>query len=105
MARFENKQGISEISMDINVQCYCPLGDDWYTNKLYICLQPGTVIPDYCEVDDAIRKLAGEKLIIEDVVANVYNHIMQEYSPRSLSVNSYVEDAKHLPVTVTKQSY
>ena len=104
MSRFENKQGISKISFTQNIQCYCPLGYDWYTNHVTVEMVPSNVIPDYCEIDDFTRGLAGKSLIIEDVVVSIWDHIMTEYEPKWLKVTSDVDDAKHMPVSVVKVS-
>lgn len=104
MAKFENVQGISRISFNQNVQCFCPLGNDWYTNQLTIEMEVGNIVPDYCDVDDFIRSISGQSLIIEDVISKVYDYFIDTYSPLSLRVESYVDDAKHLPVTVVKES-
>ncbi len=103
MAKFENVQGITEISFTQNVQCFCPLGNDWYTNQLSVTMIPDKIIPDYCDVDDFIRSLSGKELIIEDVIKQVFDYIKKEYNPKSIKVQSQVNDAKHLPVCVTKQ--
>ena len=104
MARFENVQGITEVKFFQNIQCYCPLGDDWYTNRVEVTMKPDRVVPDYCELDDFTRSLGGEKLIIEDVIDAIYSHIMEEYEPYYLSVVSSVDDAKHMAVVVSKVS-
>lgn len=104
MAKFKNVQGISKVSFKQNVQCFCPLGNDWYTNQLGVDMQMGETIPDYCEVDDFIRSISGKSLIIEDVVQQVYEYFENTYHPKALYVESYVDDAKHLPVTVIKES-
>lgn len=103
MAKFENVQGITEIRFEQNVQCYCPLGDDWYTNQLNITMIPNKIIPDYCDVDNFIRGLSGTSLIIEDVIKCLFEYIMREYEPKNVRIESYVNDAKHLPVRVIKE--
>ena len=104
MAKFENTQGISRISFTQNIQCFCPLGDDWYTNHLTVDMCPDKIIPDYCDVDNFTRGLSGKMLIIEDVVNAVYNYLYDNYKPKSVKVESHVNDAKHMPVTVIKES-
>ena len=104
MAKFENVQGITEIKINHSVQCYCPLGDDWYTNKILICMSGISTVPDYCDVDRFIRSISGGKLIIEDVVSKIYSYIMDECHPKKLSVSSHVDDAMHMPVSVIKSS-
>lgn len=103
MGRFENKQGITSITFTQNIQCFCPLGDDWYTNEVEVTFVPEDVIPDYCEIDDYTRSLAGKALIIEDVVNDIFNYMMTEYAPSELCVTSVARDAKHMPVEVTKE--
>lgn len=103
MAKFSNTQGISRIKFTQNVQCYCPLGDDWYTNHITVNMKLGDTVPDYCEIDDFIRSIAGQSLIIEDVINLIYTHLRDNYCPIELCVESYVDDAKHLAVTVTKE--
>ena len=103
MAEFYNKQGITEITFTQNIQCFCPLGNDWYTNHVEVNMIPDETIPDYCDVDDFLRGLAGKSLIIEDVVDAIYSYLCTNYKPKSVRVQSSVDDAKHLPVTVVKQ--
>lgn len=103
MAKFENVQGISLICFEQNIQCYCPLGNDWYTNHVKVSFVPTNIIPDYCDIDEFTRSLGGQELIIEDVVKRIYDYIVDNYKPNNLEVSSYVDDAKHMPVTVVKQ--
>lgn len=103
MAGFPNRQRISKVRFTQNVQCYCPLGDDWYTNHVTVDMQLGDAIPDYCDVDDFIRSISGKSLIIEDVIDLIYKYFTDTYKPINLRVESYVDDAKHLPVTVVKE--
>lgn len=104
MSRFENKQGITKIEFNQNIQCYCPLGSDWYTNHVHVSVIPNNVIPDYCDVDDFMRSLGGESLIIEDVVDKIFTYFISEYGCLYVKVQSFVDDAKHLSVTVVKES-
>lgn len=104
MSKFENVQGITEISFEQNVQCYCPLGNDWYTNQLFITIVPDKLIPDYCDVDDFIRGLSGKSLIIEDVIKEIFEYFKNEYAPKNIKIQSYVNDAKHLTVRVIKEN-
>lgn len=104
MARFENKQGITCITMEKKIHNFCTIGQDWYTNDIDISIEPDKVIPDYIEIDKSLNELEGKELIIEDVVASVVD-ILKEYEPLSIEVYSRVEDATHLPVTVSKMWY
>lgn len=101
MASFTNSQGITEISMSKLIRNFCPLGNDWYTNKLSIVIKPDETIPDYVEVDKELNELEGKEMIIEDVVQVVVG-IFAKYNCKYIEVKSFVDDAVHLPVTVTK---
>lgn len=103
MSSFANTQGITYITFTQNIQCFCPLGNDWYTNQVTVEFVPSSIIPDYCEIDDFTRSLGGEHLIIEDVVERIYTYMENNYKPNNLYVKSYVCDAKHMPVTVIKE--
>lgn len=102
MARFENKQNITHIRMEKLIHNLCTIGQDWYTNRITMYLEPDKVIPDYIEIDKELNKLEGKELIIEDVVDKVVE-ILKEYDPLYISVVSEVEDATHFPVEVTKE--
>lgn len=101
MARFENKQRISSITMKKLLHNLCTIGQDWYTNRLTIYIEPDKVIPDYIEIDEQLGVLEGKELVIEDVVASIVE-ILKQYEPNYISVTSEVEDATHLPVEVNK---
>ena len=99
----ENKFKINSISIDTTAKCFCPLGNDWYTNQFAVNFVPGEMIPDYCHVDKWIdENINGKAMIIEEAVAMLYEHLRDTYKPDSLNVTSYVEDARHCAVTVSK---
>lgn len=103
--KIENKQGISMIILKPKAHCYCPLGDDWYTNELEINIQVDKYFPDYCDVEKYLNEnIRGKSLIIEDVVDMIYEYIKTEYQPKDLEVKSYVNDVtSHSPVIVIKE--
>ena len=103
MNTFKNTQGITTIELTQNIQSYCPLGNDYYTNQVYIRMDEMKTIPDFCELEKFLRGLSGEKLIIEDVVAKVFDKLDKEHNPKHLEVSSTVNDAVHFPVVVTKR--
>lgn len=102
MARFENKQKIDCITMYKTLHNFCPLGQDWYTNRIRIEFEPNKTIPDYIEIDSALNELESKGLVIEDVVDKIVE-IFVEYEPFSIKVVSKVDDATHLPVEVMKE--
>lgn len=100
--KFQNTQGITGIRMSTKVRAFCPMGNDWYCGNVTISMKPGDIIPDYVEVDTFIKTLDGSNNILEDIVAKVFNHCIEEYCPLALDVTCYADDAVHLPVAVTK---
>ena len=104
MARFNNEMGITKICMFANIQVYCSIGKAFFTARMSIEMVPNAVIPDYIEVEDHIRDLSGEAMVIEECVGRVYDYINLNYEPMSLLVRANVSDARHMPVTVEKQS-
>lgn len=104
MARFKNKQGITSITGRKRISLYCPLGKDYYTADIDVSLVPDNVIMDYCELDTYLNNQSGLSLIIEDLIDKVYNHLQDEYKPKSLTVNVKAYSNTHLPVEVSKCS-
>ena len=98
-----NEQGITQIFFEKQVQAFCPLGNDYYTAVMRVVMAPGNEIMDYCETDNFIKSLGGKDLIIEDLVFELYQHIMQ-YKPKYLKVSAKAESNSHFPVVVTKES-
>ena len=104
MARFENVHGITRIKFKQNIQCFCPLGNDYYTNQVSVLFVPDEVIPDYCEVEQYMRKMSGNKYTVEDTVFMVFDYLNTKYKPKYLKVTSYADDAVHFEVEVTKET-
>lgn len=98
-----NEFGIKSITIESTAKCFCPLGNDWYTNQFTVDFNPGEFIPDYCEMDNWIAaNINGKSMIIEAAVAALYDYLVNTYSPAGLYVESYVDDARHSAVTVSK---
>lgn len=99
----KNEFGIKTITIESTAKCFCPLGQDWYTNNFTVEFEPGEFIPDYCEMDKWIEEnINGKIMIIEKAVAMLYDYLSTTYCPAGLYVESYVDDAKHSTVTVSK---
>lgn len=96
----ENTQGITSIEFERQVQAFCPLGNDYYTARIIVYLEPDKNIMDYCHTDSFIKSLGGTSLIIEDLVKKVFDHI-DKYDPKYLRVSAEAESNVHFPVTVT----
>lgn len=120
---FKNKQGISKIVFSPKFPCHneCPLGQlvcdaeakakgkepkkAHYTNNFTVTFIPNRVICDYCDIEAWIAENLNDKLlIIEDVVEKLFTYIYDTYKPKYLRVESFVQDAIHGPVTVTKET-
>lgn len=99
MARFDNNYNISMIKMNKRIHNLCTIGQDWFTNNVYIELIPDKVIPDYIEVDNDIQDFEGRELVIEELVNGILEKLKQ-YNPKYIKVVSKVDDAMHLPVEV-----
>lgn len=102
MSTIKNSQGISLITFSANVRCFCPMGNDYYTNQFDVSFVPDEFIPDYCDIDEFLDGMNDAQLIIEDAVNSVFEYMKNTYFPIHLEVSSTVTDAVHLPVTVTK---
>lgn len=100
----KNEQKIKQIIMKPKAICYCPLGDDWYTNDFRINFFPDEIFPDYCDIEKYLdENIRGKKLIIEDAVNMLYQYLQVTYQPKKLQITSEICDAKsHSPVTVIK---
>ena len=99
----KNTYKIKHITIESTAQCFCPLGNDWYTNQFVVDFVPAEYIPDYCEMDKWITEnINGKHMIIEQAVAMLYDYLHNTYYPVDLHVESYVEDAKHSAVTVSR---
>jgi len=98
----ENTQHIRKITMMPKAVCFCPLGDDWYTNEFTVEMRVGEWYPDYCDVEKFLNEnIRGKALIIEDAVRILYDYFC-EYQPHRLHVTSNVYDAaSHSPVEVS----
>lgn len=99
-----NEYGIAMIRIESTAKCFCPLGQDWYTNQFEIYFEPDELIPDYCEMDRWIEENINQMhMIIEYAVAALHKYLTDTYKPKSCKVTSYVDDAKHSAVVVTKE--
>ena len=99
----ENGYEIERIVIESTAKCFCPLGQDWYTNNFTIAFLPNANIPDYCKMDEWIdQNIKGKELIIEAAVSMLHAYLQDTYKPRFVSVKSRVTDARHSAVTVFK---
>lgn len=101
MESFKNTMEITGITLEKKIVAYCPLGESWYTGEVYIAMEPDEEICDYCEVDQQLKNLNGQTLIIEDMVNAVFK-VFETLKPKWLDVRVEVDNGAHLPVAVTK---
>ena len=97
---FENTQGIGKIVMDGRTHLFCPMGDDWYTANIHIEIEGMETIPDYIDVTRFMEQMDGTSLIIEDACSMVHGFIVEQ-THGDVTVSISVDDARHIPVTVT----
>ena len=97
----ENTYGISMYEFEREIQAYCPLGKDFYTCNVLVLFAPRNTLFDFCVVDKFIQSLGGSEVIIEELVAKVFDFI-KEYDPRDLTVSGIAKSNTHFPVKVTK---
>lgn len=97
----ENTYDLDMIETSHKIHAYCPIGQATYTGKINIQFTPDKVIPDYIELDKAIKELNDTKLLIEDMV-NKICEIISKLEPISAVVTITVDDALHCPVKITK---
>ena len=100
----KNEYKVTSITISGEAKCFCPLGQDWYTNRFTMELQPDEVIPDYCEIDRYIdENINGKHYIIEEAVKILYEYLASTYAPDFLRVSSSVTDATHCAVVVARE--
>ena len=99
----ENTQHITKIIIKPYAVCFCPLGNDWYTNNYEIVFTPGKYYPDYCDIEVFLdKRIRGQSLIIEDTLQLIYEWMQKEYAPERLIITAKVNNANsHSPVEVT----
>lgn len=105
MAKFKHTQGLASIEFEKTITVWCPLGNDYYTATIGVYFRPGEYLMDYLDEEDYFKELSGEKLIIEDLLAKVFDHYMKTYEPKELTITVNATNATHFPVKVCKYFY
>lgn len=100
---FQNKQGVTSITMKPKFHAYCPLGQAYYSGVVTINVTDPSQIPDYCDIDKLVHEFDGDNVIIEDVVKSVFDAMCEEVESGYVVVSCEVNDAAHSPVVVTKE--
>lgn len=98
----DNVQDITEITMEDDVTCWCPMGQQWYEAHLTVRVESPCWLADFIEVGRTIQSRQRQEFIIEDLVAGVHEDVKGMYGGRVV-VSASVGRGKHLPVTVTKE--
>ena len=102
MNTFDNKYGISNIEIKYDLQCFCPLGLDYYTAHFVIDVDTKDTLVDFSDIVKFLNGLIRGEYIVEELVGIVFTEIKEQYCPDYLSVTATVDNAGHLPVKVTK---
>ena len=105
MANLENVFGINTIQLKHNIKCFCPIGKSWCTYQVEVSMEPGNIIPDYLDVVRFFDEGLDTMATLEKCCADVLDYFVREYQPMSAEVVVYCDDAKHMPVTVSKSYY
>lgn len=98
----DNVQGITEINMEDDVTCWCPMGQQWYEAHVTVRVESPGRLADFIEVGRSIQSRQRQELIIEDLVSGIHGDIKGMYGGK-VAVSASVGRGKHLPVTVTKE--
>lgn len=102
MSSFDNDGKISNLHMyGIKKKCYCPIGQSECTYEIEIDMEPRNTICDYLEVDLFIKKMEYQQTL-ESACMLICDYMSSEYQPNGVMVKVKCEDAKHMPVEVTK---
>lgn len=104
MTHIPNNEGIKSIIMKPTVSTLCAIGQDWFQSQLTITFIPNDCYPDYIEVQKWIMdNIDGKEMNIEHVVKAIYDFLANEYKPKALIIENYVEKCKsHFDVIVNK---
>lgn len=105
MTKIENTMSITEVEVYGAVQCFCPIGKEYFNGEITVTMVPNQFIPDYIELEKFIRNLSGSSLLVEDCVCSIYEHIMDNYLPHKLKVECFTDSAAHYPVKVVRSCY
>ena len=104
MYSFPNEYGLSKITINKNVHCYCRLGGDIYTNKITLTFKPNKEVCDYVYLDKAIEeRFEQTDSIIEEVLKGIVEIVKNQCpSATNIHVESYIDDSvpKNMPVKV-----
>lgn len=98
----ENKEKVISINYRPVARCYCPLGEDEYTNYFDISIYPKDHYPDYLDIDSFIQKnIEGKTFTIEQACYCLREYLVDELPGAVIQVTSNVSDAGHSEVSVT----
>ena len=89
--RIPNSFNIKKVHWESKeVECFCPLGQDWCTHKFVIDTELCRYNFDFYLLDDWINEnIAGHKMTMEESAHTLYAFIVKEIEPCDLSVKEY----------------
>lgn len=97
----ENNENVKTVEMFPQVKCFCPLGKDWYTNKLHITLEITDYYIDYLDVQKFLKEeVEGHGFTIEGACKKIYD-FLKEQGFEEIEIEAEASDGAHFPVKVT----
>ena len=97
----ENTNAIDVVSIEDDLHCHCPLGDQWYDAHVEVDARFPNSIPDYMTLSRDLHSLDGESLSIEGLCGEVHERCVSAFSGK-VTTRVSVGRGLHMPVTVTK---
>ncbi len=97
----KNNENIRKVEMFPAIKLFCPLGEDWYTNKLHIVLGIYDDYADYMDVQKFIKEeVEGKAYTIEGTCKKLYDYF-KEQGFEDIYIEAEASDGAHFPVKVT----
>ena len=89
--RLLNEYNVKKVHWESReVECFCPLGNDWCTHKFVVDVECGRYIFDLYKLDDWITEnIKGQQMTMEQSAHALYKFLVYEIEPTSISVKEY----------------
>lgn len=98
----DNEHGITSVTMEDDLLCWCPMGEQMYSSHICIEAEVAGTVPDYLDVTRDIDALNHEGLTIEALCGKVWEIASTAFQTNRIRVECSVPRGKHLAVTVEK---
>ena len=105
MSKFSNTMGITQITMQFELKCYCTIGKTLCTYRVQVELEPMGCIPDYLEVQESVNEMNYHWYTMEAACEEVYSRVQKQVANdyKYMKVSIFCSDARHFPVEVVKE--